>query len=85
MQIHMPRNKWQSIGLVLFILMVAVIAYKIYSNIAAGKDSDGFYAAKLATARFYFARILPRAAAHASAALAGADSVMALTEDKFAF
>ena len=38
MQIHMPRNKWQSIGLVLFILMVAVIAYKIYSNIAAGKE-----------------------------------------------
>jgi hypothetical protein len=42
------------------------------------KDSDGFYAAKVATARFYFTRILPRAGVHYAAALAGAETVMAL-------
>ena len=48
-------------------------------------DSSGFYAAKLATARFYFARILPRTGMHYQAALAGADVVMALPEDAFIF
>lgn len=37
MQMKMPHKKWQIIGLVLVILMIAVIAYKIYSNIATGK------------------------------------------------
>ena len=37
MQMKMPHKKWQIIGLVLLILMIAVIAYKIYSNIATGK------------------------------------------------
>ena len=36
---------------------------------------DTFYEAKLATGRFYFARLLPRAAAHAAAARAGALSL----------
>lgn len=34
----MPHKKWQIIGLVLVILMIAVIAYKIYTNIATGKE-----------------------------------------------
>lgn len=38
MQIHLPRKKWQIIGLSLVVLMVAVIAYKIYANIAIGKE-----------------------------------------------
>ncbi|MCL4104097.1 UNVERIFIED_CONTAM: hypothetical protein GTU68_034959 [Idotea baltica] len=46
-------------------------------------DDVSFYQAKWSTARFYFARILPRAGAHASAAAAGADTVMALAEDQF--
>ena len=37
MQMKMPHKKWQIIGLVLLILMIAVIAYKIYTNIATGK------------------------------------------------
>ena len=65
--------------------MWAQMAKVALDNIAAGKDSDGFYASKLATARFYFDRLLPRTGMHATAALAGADSVMALAEDKFAF
>ncbi|MCC7516266.1 MAG: acyl-CoA dehydrogenase C-terminal domain-containing protein [Pseudomonadales bacterium] len=54
-------------------------------KIRSGADNDGFYVTKLATAQFYFARILPRTAMHAAAALAGADTVMAISEDKFAF
>ena len=37
MQMKLPHKKWQIIGLVIIILMIAVIAYKIYSNIATGK------------------------------------------------
>jgi alkylation response protein AidB-like acyl-CoA dehydrogenase len=43
----------------------------------------GFYEAKLATARFYFARLLPRADAHLDALDAGAEPVMALPAELF--
>jgi hypothetical protein len=46
-------------------------------------DGAEFYRAKLTTARFYFARLLPRTSAHARAALAGADTVMSMDEDAF--
>jgi hypothetical protein len=49
-------------------------------------DADGtqaFYTAKLATARFYYRRILPRTDSLATAALAGADTVMGLDADAF--
>jgi hypothetical protein len=65
--------------------MWAQMAQIALAKMAAGEDADGFYAAKLATARFYFARVLPRTAMHHAAALAGAETVMAIAEDKFAF
>ena len=43
----------------------------------------GFYEAKLATARFFFTRLLPRADAHLDALDAGADTVMSLPADQF--
>jgi hypothetical protein len=49
-----------------------------------GADSD-FYRAKLATARFYFARLLPRAEAHLDALGAGSGTLMDLPEGHFAF
>jgi hypothetical protein len=72
-------------GYIVLGLMWAQMAKLALEKIAAGKDSDGFYAAKVATARFYFTRIMPRAGVHYAAALAGADTVMALAEDQFAF
>jgi alkylation response protein AidB-like acyl-CoA dehydrogenase len=42
-----------------------------------------FYEAKLATARFYFTRLLPRADAHLDALDAGAEAVMALPAEHF--
>jgi hypothetical protein len=46
-----------------------------------GAQDAGFYEAKLATARFFFARLLPRAEAHLDALQAGAPSVMALQSE----
>ncbi|MCP8466126.1 acyl-CoA dehydrogenase C-terminal domain-containing protein [Pseudomonas sp. ZM23] len=47
-----------------------------------GKDDD-FHAGKLATARFYFARLLPRIESLASAIRAGSDSLFELRADQF--
>ncbi len=49
----------------------------------ARPHGDVFVKNKLDTARFYFTRILPRAAAHASAIRAGAATLMAMDEDAF--
>ena len=50
-----------------------------------GKESADFYRAKIQTAAFYFERILPRADAHRSGALAPTSSVMQVDKDHFAF
>jgi alkylation response protein AidB-like acyl-CoA dehydrogenase len=48
------------------------------------KDSgDGFYTAKLATARFYFARLYPETAMLIRQARSGADNLLALDADLF--
>ena len=50
--------------------------------LALGKD-DEFHAAKLATARFYFAWLLPETAHQFRAARAGAASLMAIAAEDF--
>jgi alkylation response protein AidB-like acyl-CoA dehydrogenase len=67
-----------------------VLGHTIYAylwarmaRIALDKQGESFYDAKLATARFYFARLLPETAWHIRAARSGADSVMALDEAQF--
>ncbi|MBM4220063.1 MAG: acyl-CoA dehydrogenase [Gammaproteobacteria bacterium] len=50
-----------------------------------GTAEAAFHRAKLATARFYFQRILPRAEAHLDAIGAGARSLMEIPPDQFAF
>ncbi|CAH0991077.1 3-methylmercaptopropionyl-CoA dehydrogenase [Sinobacterium norvegicum] len=71
-------------GYVTFAYLWAQMADVAQQKIAEGND-DGFYKAKLATAEFYFKRLLPRAQAHAIGAQAGADTVMQLNADEFAF
>ncbi|WDE10730.1 acyl-CoA dehydrogenase C-terminal domain-containing protein [Thalassomonas haliotis] len=61
------------------------MAEKALEKLKASDDDKDFYQAKIKTARFYFQRILPRAQGHASCLANGADSMMALTEDEFAF
>ena len=55
------------------------------AKIALEKQSSGgpFYKAKLATARFYFAKLLPETAALIRTARAGAASLMAMDEALF--
>lgn len=72
-------------GYVVLGYMWAQMAMIAQAKIAAGLDADGFYAAKLQTAEFYFARIMPRAKAHAEAALAPTKTCMGLAADKFLF
>lgn len=48
-----------------------------------GNESAAFYQAKLATAEFYFDRLLPRAKGHADACLKPTRSTMQLASDQF--
>ena len=52
------------------------------AKIDAG-STDNFYTSKLATAQFYVEQILPRALAHKTAVMSGADSIMAMSADAF--
>lgn len=53
--------------------------------LASGTSEADFYQAKVFTARFFFARLLPRTAAHAITMVAGADTLQGLDEDHFMF
>ena len=50
-----------------------------------GKESEDFYRSKVQTAEFYFERLMPRANAHRTGALAPTRSVMQLDNERFAF
>ncbi|MCZ6887069.1 MAG: acyl-CoA dehydrogenase C-terminal domain-containing protein [Gammaproteobacteria bacterium] len=52
------------------------------ARISAGSDED-FHRGKVATAEFFFKRLLPQAQAHRQALLAGAPSLMTITEQQF--
>ena len=63
-------------------LRMAIVANKA---IAAGKDTDGFYLAKVQTAEFYFERVLPRAEGHAAMMLAKPKSTMQMKSEHMWF
>jgi alkylation response protein AidB-like acyl-CoA dehydrogenase len=63
----------------------AKMAKVAQTNLAAGSSEEDFYGAKVKTARFYFQRILPRTTTHALSMVAGADSLMDLDAEHFAF
>ncbi|SDJ24141.1 hypothetical protein SAMN05216189_101477 [Pseudomonas delhiensis] len=64
-----------------FWLQMALVAR---NKLEQGSSEADFYQAKLATADFYFARLLPRAAAHKAAVEAGGESLMRLSAEQFA-
>ncbi len=70
----------------LFYSGYVALAYFWARELAALKSSHGaeFAESKLATARFYYGRILPRAVSHAAAIRSGAGNLMALPEALFA-
>lgn len=55
------------------------------TKLSEGTEDSAFYQAKLKTARFYFARILPRAHGHAACIENGGESMMAHDVDEFEF
>lgn len=55
------------------------------SGAAKGAESADFYQAKIQTAEFYFARMLPRAKAHKLTALSSVDSLMQMDNSHFNF
>jgi len=63
----------------------AKMASVAQSKIAQGSDNAEFYQAKIDTARFYFARILPRTLSHAAMVKAGNESLAAIDEQHFSF
>lgn len=60
-------------------------AARAQDALEAGSTEQGFYQAKLHSARFYVRRVLPRASGHREALLGGADCLMALADEHFAF
>jgi alkylation response protein AidB-like acyl-CoA dehydrogenase len=70
-------------GLVAMAYMLARSAEVAQGRVAAGQDPDGFYAAKLASARFFTDRVLPQTAALYLAIKSGKASTMALPEAAF--
>jgi alkylation response protein AidB-like acyl-CoA dehydrogenase len=52
-------------------------------KLAAGTSEEGFYQAKLQTARFYYQRLLPRTRSHLAAIEAGAGSLTEMDEANF--
>ena len=52
-------------------------------KLAEGTSEEGFYKAKLQTARFYYQRILPRTRAHVEAMLSGSENLMDMDEENF--
>jgi hypothetical protein len=63
------------------------MAAKAHEKLAAGDgiETPEFYKAKIATAEFYFAHILPRAQAHAESMLSPTKATMQLAKENFAF
>lgn len=62
----------------------ADIARAAAERLAQGTGDEAFYRAKLQTARFYYARILPRTRAHVATMLSGASTLMDLPAEDFA-
>ena len=72
-------------GYVTLAYLWALMAKEAQDKLAAGTSEEDFYKAKIATARFYFTRILPRTLSHAETMVAGADTLMDLDAEHFAF
>ncbi len=72
-------------GFVMMAYFWALQAAKASELLASGKgkESNDFYTAKIQTAEFYFARLLPRADGHYSAALAPTSAVMQMPQELF--
>jgi len=72
-------------GYVTLAYLWAMAAAKSQQALDAGTEEEAFYKAKISTARFYFQRILPRTTTCVGGIKAGAESLMELAAEDFAF
>ncbi len=72
-------------GYVLLGVAWAASARAAYRRLEQGTTEEAFYRAKIQTAEFYFAKILPRTATLLETMSAGPDTLMAMEEDQFMF
>ncbi|WP_252178211.1 acyl-CoA dehydrogenase C-terminal domain-containing protein [Endozoicomonas sp. 4G] len=70
-------------GYVTLAYMWADMARVATEKLAEGTSEEGFYKAKIQTARFYYERILPRTQAHKSAMLSGTENLLDMAEEDF--
>ena len=72
-------------GYVLLGVAWAASARAAYRRLEEGTTEEAFYRAKIRTAEFYFAKILPRTATLLETMSAGPDSLMKMDENEFMF
>lgn len=72
-------------GYVVFAYLWAKMAQVAYEKQQNTAQDTRFYAAKIKTANFFFDKLLTRTQSHAASIKSGASSVMALSEEDFAF
>jgi len=72
-------------GYVTLAYLWAWMAQVAQAKLAAGEGDAAFYKAKVQAAQFYFAKILPRTKAHVDMIDSGAETLMQMTADGFAF
>jgi hypothetical protein len=72
-------------GYVLLGVVWAASARAAYKRLEQGTTEEAFYRAKIQTAEFYFAKILPRTTALLETMSTGPDSLMKMDEQQFMF
>ncbi|MGM0569711.1 acyl-CoA dehydrogenase C-terminal domain-containing protein [Marinobacter sp.] len=72
-------------GYAVFAYLWARSAKVALDAMVEGTPEEAFYNAKIQTARFYFKRLLPRTRTHVETMFAGADTLLDLPEEHFAF
>ena len=65
--------------------MWAASARAAYRRLEEGTSEEAFYRAKIQTAEFYFAKILPRTTSLLETMSTGPDSLMKIDESEFIF
>ena len=63
----------------------ARMALVAQTELANGTSEQGFYDAKVKTAQFYFAKLLPRTTTHVQRIATGVEPYMTMDVDQFAF
>lgn len=70
---------------VVFAYLWARMAQVAHEKLESGTQEEAFYKAKLTTAKFFYQKLLHRTQSHAASIECGAESVMELDQDAFAF